>query len=227
MKKLLAIICVLLVIFVGMYVYKNNINQNTVNVSEIEKIEEYISKIYMWQEVTEEALPKFDNINNAPDLWVWEVVKKNLEEFELDYNQIQEKAIEIFGDNFTKQFPKEGSEYIYYDKNYGKYITTGIGLDTQDDMFYIKKINKTKVGYEVEIVEYLEDYENSMGLEDENEVYDIYIKNIDQETVATIKSNESETRAIEVVKENIDKFTTKTINLVKDSEENIFVESVK
>ncbi len=227
MKKLLAIICVLLVIFVGMYVYKNNINQNTVNVSEVEKIEEYISKIYMWQEVTEEALPKFDNINNAPDLWVWEVVKKNLEEFELDYNQIQEKAIEIFGDNFTKQFPKEGSEYIYYDKNYGKYITTGIGLDTQDDMFYIKKINKTKVGYEVEIVEYLEDYENSMGLEDENEVYDIYIKNIDQETVATIKSNESETRAIEVVKENIDKFTTKTINLVKDSEENIFVESVK
>ena len=210
-----------------MYVYKNNINQNTVNVSEVEKIEEYISKIYMWQEVTEEALPKFDNINNAPDLWVWEVVKKNLEEFELDYNQIQEKAIEIFGDNFTKQFPKEGSEYIYYDKNYGKYITTGIGLDTQDDMFYIKKINKTKVGYEVEIVEYLEDYENSMGLEDENEVYDIYIKNIDQETVATIKSNESETRAIEVVKENIDKFTTKTINLVKDSEENIFVESVK
>ena len=145
----------------------------------------------------------------------------------MDYNQIQEKAIEIFGDNFTKQFPKEGSEYIYYDKNYGKYITTGIGLDTQDDMFYIKKINKTKVGYEVEIVEYLEDYENSMGLEDENEVYDIYIKNIDQETVATIKSNESETRAIEVVKENIDKFTTKTINLVKDSEENIFVESVK
>lgn len=227
MKKLLAIICVLLVIFVGMYVYKNNINQNTVNVSEVEKIEEYISKIYMWQEITEEALPKFDNINNAPDLWVWEVVKKNLEEFELDYNQIQEKAIEIFGDNFTKQFPKEGSEYIYYDKNYGKYITTGIGLDTQDDMFYIKKINKTKVGYEVEIVEYLEDYENSMGLEDENEVYDIYIKNIDQETVATIKSNESETRAIEVVKENIDKFTTKTINLVKDSEENIFVESVK
>ena len=77
MKKLLAIICVLLVIFVGMYIYKNNINQNTVNVSEVEKIEEYISKIYMWQEVTEEALPKFDNINNAPDLWVWEVVKKN------------------------------------------------------------------------------------------------------------------------------------------------------
>ena len=79
MKKLLAIICVLLVIFIGMYIYKTNINQNNVTVSEVQKIEEYISKIYMWQEITEEALPKFDNINDAPDLWVWEVVKKDLE----------------------------------------------------------------------------------------------------------------------------------------------------
>lgn len=227
MKKLLAIICVLLVIFVGMYIYKSNINQNIVTVLEVENIEEYISKIYMWQEITEEALPKFDNINDAPDLWVWEVVKKNLEEFELDYNQIQEKGIEIFGDNFKKQFPKEGSEYIYYDENLGRYITTGIGLDTLDDLFFIKDIKKTNNGYEVEIVEYLEDYENAMGLEDENEVYDIYIKNLNQETVATIKSNEGETRAIEMVKENIDKFSIKTVKIIKDSEEKLFVESVK
>ena len=227
MKKLLAIICILLVIFVGMFIYKNNINQNNITVSEVQQIEDYISKIYMWQEITEEALPKFDNINNAPDLWIWEVVKKNLENYELSYDEIQEKAIQIFGDDFKKQFPKEGSEYIYYNEDLDKYITTGIGLDTEDDMFYIKKINKTKDEYEVEIVEYLEDYENSMGLEDENEVYDIYIKNLDQETVTTIKSNEGETRAIEVVKENIDKFTTKTVKLIKDSEGKVFVESVK
>ena len=227
MKKLLAIICILLVIFVGMFIYKNNINHNNITVSEVQQIEDYISKIYMWQEITEEALPKFDNINNAPDLWIWEVVKKNLENYELSYDEIQEKAIQIFGDDFKKQFPKEGSEYIYYNEDLDKYITTGIGLDTQDDMFYIKKINKTKDEYEVEIVEYLEDYENSMGLEDENEVYDIYIKNLDQETVTTIKSNEGETRAIEVVKENIDKFTTKTVKLIKDSEGKVFVESVK
>ena len=227
MKKLLAIICILLVIFIGMFIYKNNINQNNITVSEVQKIEDYISQIYMWQEITEEALPKFDNINNASDLWIWEVVKKNLENYELSYDEIQEKATQIFGNNFTKQFPKEGSEYIYYDEDLDKYITTGIGLDTQDDMFYIKKINKTKDGYEVEIVEYLEDYENAMGLEDETEVYDIYIKNLNQETVATIKSNEGETRAIEVVKENIDKFSTKTVKLVKGTEEKIFVESVK
>ena len=139
MKKLLAIICILLVIFIGMFIYKNNINHNNITVSEVQQIEDYISKIYMWQEITEEALPKFDNINNAPDLWIWEVVKKNLENYELSYDEIQEKAIQIFGDDFKKQFPKEGSEYIYYNEDLDKYITTGIGLDTQDDMFYIKK----------------------------------------------------------------------------------------
>lgn len=227
MKKLLAIICVLLVIFIGMYIYKNNINQNIVKVSEVEEIENYISKIYMWQEITEEALPKFDNINDAPELWVWETVKKNFEEFELEYNQIKEKAIEIFGDNFKKEFPKEGTKYILYDENSNKYFTTGIGLDTLEDTFIIKDIKKTKKGYEVEIVEYLEDYENSTAIEDENEIYDIDIKNLNNETIATIKSNESETRAIEVVKENIDRFDKKILNLVRNSEGKIFVESVK
>ena len=94
-------------------------------------------------------------------------------------------------------------------------------------MFFIKKINKTKKGYEVEIAEYLEDYENSMGIEDENEIYDIYIENLDNEIIATIESDESETKVIESVKENIDKFSTKTIELIKNSKGEIFVESVK
>ena len=226
MKKLLAIICVLLLIFIGMYIYKRNINQNNINVSEVQKIEEYMSQIYMWQEITKEALPKFDDINNAPDIWIWEVVKKNLENYELTYQEIQEKAIQIFGKNFKKQFPKEGYEYIYYDENYGKYLTTGIGLDMQEDMFLINTINKDKNKYKVEIVEYLEDYDNAIQLEDENQIYDIYIKNLNQEIIATIKSNESETKAIEVVKENIDKFTTKNVTLVEDSGK-IYVESVE
>lgn len=227
MKKLLSIICVLLVIFIGMYVYINNINQNNVTASEVQEIETYISKIYMWQEITEEALPKFDNINNAPDLWIWEVVKKDLDEFEVDYSQIQEKSNEIFGQDFKKQFPKQGTEYIFYDENNGKYITTGIGLDTQDDMFFIKSINKNKDEYKVEIIEYLEDYENAMGVEDETEEYDIYVKNLNQETIATIKNSESESRKIEIIKENIDKFTTKKVNLKIDSSGKLYVESVK
>lgn len=227
MKKLVAIICVLLVIFIGMYINKTKSNQKKVTASEVEKVEEYISKIYMWKEVTEEALPEFDNINEAPDLWTWEVVKKNLEDYELTYEEIQQKATELFGKQFTKQFPKEGTEYIQYDEQTDKYITSGIGLDSLDDCFLIKNINKNKNEYDVEIVEYLEDYSNSAGVEDEDEVYDIYIKNLNQDTIATIKSNEGETKAIETVKENIDKFTTKTIKLIKDSDGNIYVKQVE
>lgn len=227
MKKLVAIICVLLVIFIGMYINKTKSSQKIVTASEVEKVEEYISKIYMWKEVTEEALPEFNNINEAPDLWTWEVVKKNLEDYELTYEEIQQKATELFGKQFTKQFPKEGTEYIQYDEQTDKYITSGIGLDSLDDSFLIKNINKNKNEYDVEIVEYLEDYSNSAGVEDEDEVYDIYIKNLNQDTIATIKSNEGETKAIETVKENIDKFTTKTIKLIKDSDGNIYVKQVE
>lgn len=227
MKKLLAIICILLVIFIGMYINKNKSTQNMVTATEVENVQEYISKIYMWKEVTEEALPKFDNINDAPDVWTWEVVKKNLDNYEATYEEIEQKAIQLFGKQFTKQFPEEGTEYIQYNDELGKYLTSGIGLDALDDCFLIKNIKKTKSGYEVEIVEYLEDYENSFGVEDESEIYEIYIKNLNHDTIATMKNNEAENKSVEIVKENLDKFTTKTVNLVKDSDGNIYVQSVK
>ena len=227
MKKLVAIICILLVIFVGMYVNRIKSNQNLITATEVEKVEEYISKIYMWKEITGEALPKFDNINDAPDVWTWEVVKKNLENYDLTKDEIQNKATELFGNQFTKQFPQEGTEYMQYDEELGKYISTGIELDTLDDCFYIKNIRKTKDGYEVEIAEYLEDYVNSLGVEDENEIYEIYIKNLNEETIANVKNTEGETKTIDVVKENLDKFTTKTVNLKRNSNGNIYVESVK
>lgn len=227
MKKLVAIICILLVIFVGMYVNRSKSNQNLITATEVEKVEEYISKIYMWKEITGDALPKFDNINDAPDVWTWEVVKKDLENYELTKDEIQNKATELFGNKFKKQFPQEGTEYMQYDEKLGKYISTGIELDTLEDCFYIKNIKKTKDGYEVEIAEYLEDYVNSLGVEDENEIYEIYIKNLNEETIANVKNTEGETKIIEVVKENLDKFTTKTVNLKKNSNGNIYVESVK
>ncbi len=227
MKKLVAIIFILLVIFVGMYVNRSKSNQNLITATEVEKVEEYISKIYMWKEITGDALPKFDNINDAPDVWTWEVVKKDLENYELTKDEIQNKATELFGNQFKKQFPQEGTEYMQYDEKLGKYISTGIELDTLDDCFYIKNIRKTKDGYEVEIAEYLEDYVNSLGVEDENEIYEIYIKNLNEETIANVKNTEGETKTIDVVKENLDKFTTKTVNLKKNSNGNIYVESVK
>ena len=93
MKKLFVIIGVLAIIFLGMVIYRNTANKSNVTVQEIENIEKYISKIYMWKEITNQALPTFENINDADELWTWEVVKKNLEEFELSYDDIQNQVL--------------------------------------------------------------------------------------------------------------------------------------
>lgn len=130
MKKMYIIIVILAIIFIAMLAYKNMAvgTKNNVNVEEVQKIEEYISKIYMWKEVTNEALPSFEDINQADDLWVWEVVKQNLEEYVVNYDAIQNKAKEIFGESFSKQFPTQGNQTIMYDSETGEYYTTGMRI---------------------------------------------------------------------------------------------------
>ena len=228
MKKLLAIIFILITILIGMYIYKNNLNKNKINISEVEQIEQYLKKIYMWKEVTKEALPKFDDINNAPDLWTWEVVKNNLENYESTYEEIQEKAKEIFGENFKKTFPKEGSDYIIYEEDKDKYYVTGTELDSEEDLFLLNNIEKTAKGYEIQLVEYIEDYSEILNTENENLEKHIYIKNLEGQVISNIKNSESETtETIEIVKQNIDKFTTKIVNLEIDKNGKIFIVSVK
>lgn len=228
MKRLIVIIVILATIFVGMIIYKNvaiKASQN-ISIQEVEEIETYITKIYMWKEITGEALPSFEDINQANDVWIWEVVKKNLEEYELEYEQIESKAKELFGADLTKQFPKEGSEYLTYDEQTDQYYAVGRGLDEQEDCFLLNKIEKTKDGYEVEIIEYLEDYSKFMN--EENDI--IVIRNLDGEEIGNIKSNEEE-RAKELVKANIDKFSKKKLILKKDETkgtgQNCFIKSVE
>ncbi len=229
MKKFIVIILILLIIFIGMFVYRQNKitqNKNTeVTVDEINKIETYLQKIYMWKEITGEALPCFDNINNAPDVWIWEVVKKNLEEYELSYEQLEEKKKEIFGDDLKKEFPKEGYEYMEYNSETNKYYAVGTGLDNQEDVFLLDKIEKKESGYIVQIVEFLEDYSETYNTEQTE--YNIEIKNLNDEIIGTVKSTEDETNIQQLVKDNIDKFTKKEVELKTDSNGNIYVTSVK
>lgn len=245
MKKLIVIIIILAIIFVGMLTYKNLAIKanNNISIQEIEKIETYITKIYMWKEITGEALPSFEDINQANDVWIWEAVKKNLEEYELTYEQIEEEANELFGPDLTKKFPKEGSEYLKYDEQTDKYHAVGRGLDEEDDSFLLNKIEKTKDGYEVEIVEYLEDYSNLLyGEEQEstesksdensqNKTNDeIIIRNLNEEEIGRIKSSEEES-AKEIVKSNIDKFTKKkliiTTKETQNAEKKYFIKRVE
>ncbi len=229
MKKLVVIIIILLIVFIGMYIYRQNQietnRNNEITVDEINKIETYLQKIYMWKEITGEALPTFDNINNAPDIWLWEVVKKNLEEYELSYEQIEDKAKELFGTDLQKEFPKEGYEYMEYNEETDTYYAVGSGLDNQDDVFLLDTIQRNENGYTVQIVEYLEDY--SEGFETNDTEYNISIENLNDEIIGTVKNTEDETNIQQLVKDNIDKFTKKEVNLRTDQEGNIYVTSVQ
>ena len=224
MKKLVIVIIILLLILIGMIIYKNTVIKanNQVSVQDVEKIETYITKIYMWKEVTGEALPTFENINDASDMWVWEAVKKNLENYELTYDEIQDKARELFGQDFTKEFPKEGTENFTYEKETNKYYATGMGLDQEEDCFLLNEIKKTENGYEVEIVEYLEDYSQETVETDES--VSIAIKNLNDEEIAKVQE-EQESSSKDIVKENIDKFTKKIVTL-KQEGDNLYVQKV-
>ena len=194
MKKMLVIIVILAMILVSMIIYKNiAINKNkSVNVQEVEQIEEYISKIYMWKEITKEALPTFENINNANELWVWEVIKKNLETYETTYEEIQQKGKELFGEKFERQIPKEGNDSFYYDKESNKYLATEIVLDEEEDSFLLKDIEKEGEKYKVKIIEYIEDYS------EENKVI---IRNLKEEEIGRVSTTDSETKIKEIVKD--------------------------
>lgn len=218
MKKMLVIIVILAMILVSMIIYKNiAINKNkSVNVHEVEQIEEYISKIYMWKEITKEALPTFENINNANELWVWEVIKKNLETYETTYEEIQQKGKELFGEKFERKIPKEGNDSFYYDKESNKYLATEIVLDEEEDSFLLKDIEKEGEKYKVKIIEYIEDYS------EENKVI---IRNLQEEEIGRVSTSDSETKIKEIVKNNKERFSQKNIEIKKEKD-NLVIEKV-
>lgn len=226
MKKLVIIIIILLLILIGMVVYRNTAikSNNQVNVQDVEKIETYITKIYMWKEVTSEALPTFENINEASDIWIWEATKKNLENYELTYDEIQNKAKELFGPDFTKEFPREGTENLTYNPETDKYYATGMGLDQEEDCFLLNEINKTEDGYEVEIVEYLEDYSQESTDDTNTQSYQIVIRNLNDEEIGKIEESQ-ESSSQDIVKNNIDRFTRKIVTL-KQEGDNLYVQKV-
>lgn len=219
MKKMFIIITILAVILAGMIIYKQAVvgTKNKISIEEVNKIEEYITKIYMWEEVTNQALPTFEDINQAPDLWVWEVVNQNLENYETTYEEVQKTANNIFGQEFTKKFPQEGSETIKYDEETKMYYTIGMGLDENSDTFLLNDIKKTKEGYIVEIVEYFENY---------SEEQSVIIKNLEDEEIGRVKINDSETKMQEIVKSHLDRFSKKIIYL-KEKEGIISVQKVE
>lgn len=220
MKKMLVTILILLIVFIGMLIFRTSENETEIKIDEINKIESYIKKIYGWKEVTDDALPEFDDINNANEKWLWGILRENIDDSEIDYSKIENTTKEIYGKNFTKEYPKEGTEFIFYDKEKEKYIVKETTLDAVNDLFLINKIEKNKNIYDVEIAEYLVDYTNSDSGK-------IKIKNTNEEEIYELTEEEATDGNIQkVVKENMDRFTKKQIELEKENE-SIYVKKVE
>ena len=212
MRKMLAIIIVLLIIFISMLIYRNSEKESEVKIDEVNKIENYIEKIYGWKEVTNVALPEFSDINNADEKWLWGTVRENIDDYEIEYEKIENIAKELFGKKFVKEYPKEGTEFIMFDEQTKKYNVKEINLDAIKDSFLLNKIEKNKIGYEVEILEYLVDYTNSDNGK-------IIIKNLKKEIIYELTQEEAtEGNIKKVVKENTNKFEKKRILLEKENE---------
>ena len=106
------------------------------------------------------------------------------------------------------------------------YYSTSIELDEEEDRFIIDNINKSKSEYEVEIIEYLEDYSNTITNE-EGTSGNVYIKNFNNEIIFSVDCNENESAIIDKVKENKDRFSKKMLTLERNEEGEIFVKNVK
>lgn len=211
MRKMLIIIGILSIIFFGMIAYRKLEvkNSTTVNAGEVTQIQSYIEKIYLWKEVTKEALPTFSDINQANDKWIWEVVKNNLDDYEISLEEANEKVKELFGKECNKQMPKEGNSSFIYNEESGKYEATGVELDNKQDTFLINNITKTKDGYQVEIIEYLINHMNENN---------ITIENTNEESLGTVGNSANDTKIQDIVKQNKGRFTKKRITLKKESE---------
>lgn len=219
MKKMLIIIVVLAVILITMMIYKNMTvnNSNIISIQEIENIEKSIFNIYLWKEVTNNALPEFENVNDADDLWTWEAVKKNVEKFEVSYEEIEKESKELFGQEFNKNFPKSGNTSFEYNEENDIYLATGVNLDQMEDDFLISNIQRLEDGYEIKIIEYLEDYSNEGK---------VIVRNTSEEEIGQVGIDDSETKIQEIVKENETRFDKKKLYF-KTENNNLIIQKVE
>ena len=86
-----------------------------------------------------------------------------------------------------------------------------------EDSFLLDNIEKNKEGYVVEIVEYLEDY---------SEENSVIIRNLQEEEIGRVGTNDSETKMQEIVKNNIDRFSKKKVYL-KTENDKLIVQKVE
>lgn len=90
-------------------------------------------------------------------------------------------------------------------------------MDEDSDEFLLNTINRVENGYEVEIVEYLENY---------SEEQSVIIKNLSGEEIGRAGINDNDTKMQQVVKEHLDRFSKKKVYL-KNEDGRLVVQKVE
>lgn len=188
-KKVIIILIIILIILAYFFTRKTEVTE-----SERARISVYLEEIYGWKMLYDEALPKFNNINDANEDWIWDRVQQRLNKYEntdedylFSYSQIEKAQKYLFGDKLKKQFPVAGTEFLTYDEETKSFLSSGIGLGDEEDCFVISDITKRANKYTVEIIEYIVDHSNvHEALNDEEATgYEFYLKKIDETQVKT------------------------------------------
>ena len=198
-----------------------------------EKINEYISKIYIG---TYTYMSEFNNINLANEQWIWECAYINLVNFEELYTamtvtkeDVEMSARQLFGDDLQKEFPKEGLEFWLEPEGDGYfYAAAGIESDFYND-YQILSYKKSDKDIIVNIVEYKYN-QYWLGEPTELNLYKInsdkVIKTYSLNNIITndnyddfMSSKVSE--AMTFVKENPELFSTATVTLEYDEQNDL------
>lgn len=196
------------------------------------KIDDYISDIYFGLDT---YMSEFDNINLADENWIWECTYRFLwKDDKVVSGIISKEDIEIaakkcFGDNLQKEFPKEGIEFWLEPEGNGYFLAAAsTELDFHND-YEILSYDKTDKDIIVNIVEYKYN-EIFLGEPTELELYKINSDEIVKSyslNGSPITDNYNDFllnkhyEAKIFVKENIELFSTATITLEYDEQNDL------
>lgn len=198
-----------------------------------EKIDMYVSDIYSGIDT---YISEFKDINSATEQWIWECACRFLwkDDTILTANIISKEDVEIaakkcFGDNLQKEFPKEGIEFWLEPEEDGYILAAASTESDFHNDYEILSYKKTDEDVIVNIVEYKY---NEIFLGDPTELK-LYKINSD-EIVKTYSLNDSpitdnyndfllnkHNEAKIFVKENIELFSTATITLEYDEQNDL------
>lgn len=202
---------IIIVLILGFVIYKKFIEvpghiagqmaiEDLISQVHYEDAEKYLKDIFIQNEnsFNSIALPEFQNINDAPEEWIWNVLYNNLEDEEnkYTYEQIQEKLIKLFSSEIKNKFPKEGIDGLI-EKNKENDLYYKVELKNNNTKKYgycIKSLTQEDTMYKIYIIEYTlicDEETYTLIDKDGNEVNNYEYKNgIEYEIENEISQNE-------------------------------------